>query len=106
MKPGGFFIIPAQCQEGAGEGVGEQRFLAALQDAPDVQTILDDARRNGYPPGQLRDLEAMLPHLPQRPLQRVLPEVTEANAASRCRVGFFLGCAQSLMFVDSGDRKL
>ena len=25
-----------------------------MQDAPDVQSILDDARRNGYPPGQQR----------------------------------------------------
>jgi lactate racemase len=54
VRPGGFFIIPAPCQEGAGEGVGEQRFLAAMRDAPDVQSILDDARRNGYPPGQQR----------------------------------------------------
>ena len=54
VRPGGFFIIPAPCQEGAGQGVGEQRFLAALRDAPDVQFILDDARRNGYPPGQQR----------------------------------------------------
>jgi glycolate oxidase iron-sulfur subunit len=49
-------------------------------------------------PGKLRDLEAMLPHLPQRPLRQVLPEVTEAGGDSRYRVGFFLGCAQSLMF--------
>ena len=34
--------------------MGEQRFLAALRDAPNVQFILDDARRNGYPPGQQR----------------------------------------------------
>jgi lactate racemase len=54
VKPGGFFIIPAPCGEGAGEGVGEQRFLKAMQDAPDIQFILDDARRNGYPPGQQR----------------------------------------------------
>ena len=54
VREGGFFIIPAPCQEGAGEGVGEQRFLAALRDAPDVQSILDDAHRNGYPPGQQR----------------------------------------------------
>ncbi|HIP95906.1 MAG TPA: nickel-dependent lactate racemase, partial [Anaerolineae bacterium] len=32
VKPGGFLIIPAPCQEGAGEGVGEQRFLAAMRD--------------------------------------------------------------------------
>jgi nickel-dependent lactate racemase len=54
IRPGGYFIIPARCQEGAGAGVGEQRFLAALRDAPNVQFILDDARRNGYPPGQQR----------------------------------------------------
>jgi hypothetical protein len=34
--------------------VGEQRFLAAMHEAPDVQAILDDARANGYPPGQQR----------------------------------------------------
>jgi nickel-dependent lactate racemase len=54
VRPGGFLIVPAPCGEGAGEGVGEQRFLKAMQDAPSVQFILDDARRNGYPPGQQR----------------------------------------------------
>jgi nickel-dependent lactate racemase len=54
VREGGFFIIPARCEEGAGYGVGEQRFLAAMRDAPDIQFILDDARRNGYPPGQQR----------------------------------------------------
>jgi len=49
-------------------------------------------------PGRLRDLEAMLPRLPQRPLRRVLPEVTPATTGQRRRVGFFLGCLQSLMF--------
>jgi nickel-dependent lactate racemase len=54
VRQGGFLIIPARCEEGAGEGVGEQRFLSAMSDAPDIQSILDDARRNGYPPGQQR----------------------------------------------------
>lgn len=54
VRPGGFFIIPARCEEGAGAGVGEQRFLKAMSEAPDVQTILEDARRHGYPPGQQR----------------------------------------------------
>lgn len=54
VRPGGFFIIPARCEEGAGAGVGEQRFLAAMRAAPDVQFILEDSRRNGYPPGQQR----------------------------------------------------
>ncbi len=54
VRPGGYLIIPARCEEGAGKGVGEQRFLSAMRDAPDIQFILDDARRNGYPPGQQR----------------------------------------------------
>jgi nickel-dependent lactate racemase len=54
VRPGGFIIIPARCEEGAGDGVGEQRFFTAMRDAPDIQSILDDARRNGYPPGQQR----------------------------------------------------
>ncbi len=54
VRKGGYYIIPARCEEGAGEGVGEQRFFAALRDAPDVQFVLDDARRHGYPPGQQR----------------------------------------------------
>jgi lactate racemase len=54
VRPGGYFIIPARCEEGAGAGVGEQRFFKAMQDAPDIQSILEDARRNGYPPGQQR----------------------------------------------------
>ncbi|MBN2389216.1 MAG: nickel-dependent lactate racemase [Anaerolineae bacterium] len=53
-RPGGYYITPARCQEGAGEGVGEQRFLAAMRDAPDVHFILDDARANGYAPGGQR----------------------------------------------------
>jgi nickel-dependent lactate racemase len=54
VRPGGFLIIPARCEEGAGSGLGEQRFLAAMQAAPDLHFILDDARRNGYPPGGQR----------------------------------------------------
>ncbi|MEW6402585.1 MAG: nickel-dependent lactate racemase [Chloroflexota bacterium] len=54
VRPGGYFIIPARCEEGAGAGIGEQRFFKAMRDASDVQFILDDARRNGYPPGQQR----------------------------------------------------
>ena len=49
-------------------------------------------------PGRLRDLEAMLPRLPQRPLRQSLPEITKARGTEKYRVGFFLGCAQSLLF--------
>jgi len=51
-------------------------------------------------PKQIRDMEAMLPRLPQRPLRRVLPQVTKAREEEKQRVGFFLGCAQSLLFAD------
>ena len=54
VRPGGCFIIPARCEEGAGSGVGERRFLAAMRDAPDIPSLLADARRNGYPPGEQR----------------------------------------------------
>ena len=54
IRPGGFFIIPARCEEGAGLGIGEQRFLTAMRDAPNIETILEDGRRTGYPPGQQR----------------------------------------------------
>jgi glycolate oxidase iron-sulfur subunit len=51
-------------------------------------------------PAKMHDLEAMLPRLPHRPLRQVLPEQTKAMGHSRHRVGFFLGCAQSLMFAE------
>ena len=51
-------------------------------------------------PGRVRDLEAMLPRLPQRPLRQVLPEISPAKKEPLHRVGFFLGCLQSLMFAE------
>ena len=51
-------------------------------------------------PSQLRDMEAMLPRLPQRPLRQVLPTVTPARGETKHKVGFFLGCAQSLLFAE------
>lgn len=54
VRPGGILILPAPCPEGAGEGVGEQRFLTALRDAPDIPTMLNHMRTHGYPPGAQR----------------------------------------------------
>jgi glycolate oxidase iron-sulfur subunit len=45
-------------------------------------------------------MEAMLPPLPGHPLRTRLPVVTPARGESQYRVGFFLGCAQNLMFAD------
>jgi nickel-dependent lactate racemase len=54
VKPGGFYVLPARCEEGAGEGVGEQRFLEKLRDATDMTSLLEELRRTGYPPGAQR----------------------------------------------------
>ena len=63
-------------------------------------------------PVKVRDMESMLPRLPQRPLRQVLPEATSAikdpngipaaedGGSSKYRVGFFLGCVQNLMFAE------
>ncbi|MGQ9682678.1 MAG: (Fe-S)-binding protein [Anaerolineae bacterium] len=52
-------------------------------------------------PAQLQDMERMLPPLPRRPLQQVLPELTPAAGPVQHRVAFFLGCFQSLIFAGS-----
>ena len=54
VRTGGYIIIPARAEEGVGEGVGEQRYYEAMRDAPDMQSILDDARTHGYKPGAQR----------------------------------------------------
>ena len=63
-------------------------------------------RLNRLLPDRIRDLEAMLPRIPQRPLRRVLPEITEAHGEMRYRVGYFLGCAQSLLFAEQSAATL
>lgn len=54
-------------------------------------------------PNKLRDLERELPILPRKPLHRTLPEVTPAKGERKHRVGYFLGCFQSLIFADVGS---
>lgn len=54
VREGGYLIIPARCEEGAGQGIGEQRFLQAMKEAPDVRTIILNSLQHGYAPGQQR----------------------------------------------------
>jgi nickel-dependent lactate racemase len=54
VKEGGALIVPAPTPEGAGEGVGEQRFLDEMRGAVDISSFVDDLRRAGYPPGAQR----------------------------------------------------
>ena len=46
VREGGAIIIAAQLEEGAGEGAGEQRFLAALERAESPAAVVDAARRH------------------------------------------------------------
>ncbi|MGQ9586191.1 MAG: nickel-dependent lactate racemase [Anaerolineae bacterium] len=54
VRPGGFLIVPARCQEGPGEGVGEQRFFRALREAESPSALVDKVRREGLQPGEQR----------------------------------------------------
>jgi glycolate oxidase iron-sulfur subunit len=51
-------------------------------------------------PSRLRDLERQLPQVPGRPLRGRIPQVTPAVGERKRRVGFFLGCAQNLLFAE------
>ena len=46
VREGGAIIIPARLEEGAGEGAGEQRFLAALERAESPVAVVEAARRH------------------------------------------------------------
>ena len=45
VREGGAIIIPARLEEGAGDGPGEQRFLAALERAESPAAVVEAARR-------------------------------------------------------------
>jgi len=44
VREGGAIIVPARLDEGAGEGAGEQRFLAALESAASPAAVVERAR--------------------------------------------------------------
>ena len=46
VREGGAIILPAQLEEGAGEGTGEQRFFAALERATSPSAVVDEARHH------------------------------------------------------------
>lgn len=54
VRRGGFLLVPAPCPEGPGEGVGEQRFFRALQEAERPQALVEKIRREGLRPGEQR----------------------------------------------------
>ena len=54
VRDGGVFILPAPTPEGAGQGLGEQRFLQTMRNASDMPSLLAQLRETGYPPGAQR----------------------------------------------------
>jgi nickel-dependent lactate racemase len=54
VKKGGTIIIPARCQEGVGQGLGERRFHELMRSARDATEIVESARKDGYPAGGQR----------------------------------------------------
>src|SRR5437870_4943381 len=59
VREGGAIIIPARLEEGAGEGAGEQRFLAALERAESPAAVVEEARRH-FAGGEQRAVVAAL----------------------------------------------
>jgi glycolate oxidase iron-sulfur subunit len=97
-----------------------------------LRRLANDLRITRLLPAQLRDLERQLPQVPRRPLRGRIPEVTPASGGrnpstgfakppalhpqrgasdpersertgQRRRVGFFLGCAQNLLFAEESE---
>ncbi len=54
VRKGGVIIVPAPTPEGAGSGIGEQRFHETMRQARDMGSLLSELRTTGYPPGAQR----------------------------------------------------
>lgn len=54
VRRGGVIILPAQCPEGAGQGVGEQRFAEAMATMSSPSALLERVRREGLRAGEQR----------------------------------------------------
>lgn len=54
IRPGGVIILPAPLPEGAGQGQGEQNFIRALGQNPDLSALLTRLEAEGCQPGEQR----------------------------------------------------
>jgi nickel-dependent lactate racemase len=52
VRPGGAIIVPAECPEGPGQGVGERRFFSAMSE--DRDAFLTRMRSSAFQPGEQR----------------------------------------------------
>jgi nickel-dependent lactate racemase len=54
VRDGGTIVMPAPCQEGVGQGLGEKRFYEIMKSAGSPSEVVEAARREGYPAGGQR----------------------------------------------------
>ncbi len=54
VRDGGWVILPARCEEGAGRGPGEEEFLARMRAGRSPGEVLDRLRREGFGAGGQR----------------------------------------------------
>jgi nickel-dependent lactate racemase len=101
VRPGGAIIVPAACPEGPGDGAGERRFYEAMVAAPDMATLLAEARRHGLRPGESRAFvmakvmqavevivaAAADPAMVRRAKMTALPDIPAALAHVAARLG-------------------
>ncbi|MBN1485894.1 MAG: (Fe-S)-binding protein [Chloroflexia bacterium] len=71
-----------------------------------LRRLVDRAGLDRLLPRRLREMSWLLPPIPRRPLRPQLERVTPAYNGSagqepRCRIGYFLGCAQDVMFASA-----
>lgn len=66
-----------------------------------LRRLVERFRLDRLLPQRLREMSWLLPPIPRQPLRRLLPEVTPPEGELRHRVGFFLGCAQDVMFASA-----
>ncbi len=68
-----------------------------------LRKVVETLRLDRLLPRRVREMSWLLPPIPRRPQRRLLPEVTPAQGQRRHRVGYFLGCAQDVMFATASQ---
>jgi glycolate oxidase iron-sulfur subunit len=73
----------------------------ALYDRSGLRRVANAAGITKVLPGQIRDMERMLPHrIPVRSTRQQLPDVVPAKGERRAHVAYFLGCVQGVMMAE------
>ncbi len=68
-----------------------------------LRRLVETLRLDRLLPRRLREMSWLLPPIPRRPQRRLLAEITPAQGEQRHRVGYFLGCAQDVMFASASQ---